>query len=129
MIIKNWCCLELGIGTGRIALPLSRGSLRVHGIELSPATGVIRASSSVHGVQVADCRVPSQHCPKRLLIATRSSPGEIFLEVDARIPRTPDHDRSRNVFVLIDAHRLAALEPSGVRQISLEECLELFHLI
>ncbi len=29
--------LELGIGTGRIALPLSRGGLRVHGIELSPA--------------------------------------------------------------------------------------------
>jgi SAM-dependent methyltransferase len=29
--------LELGIGTGRIALPLSRHGLRVHGIELSPA--------------------------------------------------------------------------------------------
>ena len=29
--------LELGIGTGRIALPLSRRGLRVHGIELSPA--------------------------------------------------------------------------------------------
>ncbi len=29
--------LELGIGTGRIALPLSRRGLPVHGIELSPA--------------------------------------------------------------------------------------------
>ena len=29
--------LELGIGTGRIALPLARQGLRVHGIELSPA--------------------------------------------------------------------------------------------
>jgi SAM-dependent methyltransferase len=29
--------LELGIGTGRIALPLSRRGLCVHGIELSPA--------------------------------------------------------------------------------------------
>jgi SAM-dependent methyltransferase len=29
--------LELGIGTGRIALPLSRRDLRVYGIELSPA--------------------------------------------------------------------------------------------
>jgi SAM-dependent methyltransferase len=29
--------LELGIGTGRIALPLSRRGRRVHGIELSPA--------------------------------------------------------------------------------------------
>jgi SAM-dependent methyltransferase len=29
--------LEFGIGTGRIALPLSRRNVRVHGIELSPA--------------------------------------------------------------------------------------------
>lgn len=29
--------LELGVGTGRIALPLSRCGIRVHGIELSPA--------------------------------------------------------------------------------------------
>jgi hypothetical protein len=29
--------LELGVGTGRIALPLSRRGVRVHGVELSPA--------------------------------------------------------------------------------------------
>src|SRR5438874_628086 len=29
--------LELGIGTGRVALPLSRRGVRVHGVELSPA--------------------------------------------------------------------------------------------
>jgi SAM-dependent methyltransferase len=29
--------LELGVGTGRVALPLSRRGVRVHGIELSPA--------------------------------------------------------------------------------------------
>jgi SAM-dependent methyltransferase len=29
--------LELGIGTGRVALPLSRRGVQVHGIELSPA--------------------------------------------------------------------------------------------
>ena len=29
--------LELGVGTGRIALPLSTRGVRVHGIELSPA--------------------------------------------------------------------------------------------
>jgi 2-polyprenyl-3-methyl-5-hydroxy-6-metoxy-1,4-benzoquinol methylase len=29
--------LELGIGTGRIALPLSRRGIRVHGIDLSEA--------------------------------------------------------------------------------------------
>ena len=28
--------LELGIGTGRVAIPLSRRGVRVHGIELSP---------------------------------------------------------------------------------------------
>ena len=29
--------LELGAGTGRIAIPLSQRGVRVHGIELSPA--------------------------------------------------------------------------------------------
>lgn len=29
--------LELGVGTGRLALPLSRRGVRIHGIELSPA--------------------------------------------------------------------------------------------
>src|SRR5438874_4913959 len=29
--------LELGIGTGRLALPLSKRGVRVHGVELSPA--------------------------------------------------------------------------------------------
>jgi SAM-dependent methyltransferase len=33
----NGAALELGIGTGRVALPLSRRGVRVHGIELSPA--------------------------------------------------------------------------------------------
>jgi len=29
--------LELGVGTGRVGLPLSRRGVQVHGIELSPA--------------------------------------------------------------------------------------------
>jgi SAM-dependent methyltransferase len=33
----NGDALELGVGTGRLALPLSRRGVRVHGIELSPA--------------------------------------------------------------------------------------------
>jgi len=33
----NGGALELGVGTGRLALPLSRRGVRVHGIELSPA--------------------------------------------------------------------------------------------
>jgi SAM-dependent methyltransferase len=32
----NGAALELGIGTGRLALPLNRRGVRVHGIELSP---------------------------------------------------------------------------------------------
>src|ERR671922_2869762 len=34
---RDGAALELGIGTGRIALPLARRGLRVHGIELSEA--------------------------------------------------------------------------------------------
>ncbi|HEY3069079.1 MAG TPA: class I SAM-dependent methyltransferase, partial [Gaiellaceae bacterium] len=37
--------LELGIGTGRIALPLSRRGVRVHGIDLSEARGRRREGS------------------------------------------------------------------------------------
>jgi SAM-dependent methyltransferase len=45
--------LELGIGTGRIALPLSRRGVRVHGIELSPAmVERMRASPGGDGVGV-----------------------------------------------------------------------------
>jgi len=36
-LARSGSALELGIGTGRIALPLSRRGVRVHGIELSPA--------------------------------------------------------------------------------------------
>ncbi|MGI5285681.1 methyltransferase domain-containing protein [Nonomuraea polychroma] len=49
--------LELGIGTGRIALPLSRGGVPVHGIELSPAmVARLRAApgSESIGVTIGD---------------------------------------------------------------------------
>jgi SAM-dependent methyltransferase len=36
-LARSATALELGIGTGRLALPLSRRGVRVHGIELSPA--------------------------------------------------------------------------------------------
>ena len=36
-LAREGAALELGIGTGRIALPLSRRGLRVHGIDLSEA--------------------------------------------------------------------------------------------
>jgi SAM-dependent methyltransferase len=37
VLAGDGAALELGIGTGRIALPLSRRGVAVHGIELSPA--------------------------------------------------------------------------------------------
>jgi SAM-dependent methyltransferase len=45
--------LELGIGTGRIALPLSRRGVRVHGIELSPAMAArLRATPGAANIGV-----------------------------------------------------------------------------
>jgi SAM-dependent methyltransferase len=45
--------LELGIGTGRVALPLSQRGVRVHGIELSPAmVDELRTKSGADGVGV-----------------------------------------------------------------------------
>jgi SAM-dependent methyltransferase len=55
--------LELGIGTGRIALPLSRRGIRVHGIDLSPAmVAQLQAKPGADGIGVtigdfADTRV------------------------------------------------------------------------
>jgi SAM-dependent methyltransferase len=50
--------LELGVGTGRIALPLSERGVRVHGIELSPAmVEELRAKPGAEeiGVTIGDC--------------------------------------------------------------------------
>jgi SAM-dependent methyltransferase len=45
--------LELGIGTGRIALPLAQRGLAVHGIELSPAmVGQLRAQPGADAIGV-----------------------------------------------------------------------------
>jgi SAM-dependent methyltransferase len=49
--------LELGIGTGRVALPLSQRGIRVHGIELSPAMAArLRAKPGADkvGVTIGD---------------------------------------------------------------------------
>jgi SAM-dependent methyltransferase len=46
--------LELGIGTGRIALPLARRGVRVHGIDLSPAmVERLRAKAGDEHIDVA----------------------------------------------------------------------------
>jgi SAM-dependent methyltransferase len=45
--------LELGIGTGRIALPLQARGVPVHGIELSPAMAAkLREKPGAHGIEV-----------------------------------------------------------------------------
>jgi SAM-dependent methyltransferase len=45
--------LELGIGTGRIALPLSRRGIRVHGIDLSPEmVAMLRAKPGADAIGV-----------------------------------------------------------------------------
>jgi SAM-dependent methyltransferase len=49
--------LELGVGTGRLAIPLSRRGVHVHGIELSPAmVAALRAKPGAHeiGVTIGD---------------------------------------------------------------------------
>jgi SAM-dependent methyltransferase len=49
--------LELGIGTGRLALPLSQRGIRVHGIELSPAMAAqlrSKPGAAAIGVTIGD---------------------------------------------------------------------------
>jgi SAM-dependent methyltransferase len=52
-LARSGTALELGIGTGRLALPLSRRGIRVHGIELSPAMAArLQAEPEADGIGV-----------------------------------------------------------------------------
>lgn len=52
-LADDGAALELGIGTGRIALPLSRRGVRVHGIDLSPAmVAQLRAKPGADEIEV-----------------------------------------------------------------------------
>jgi SAM-dependent methyltransferase len=52
-LARSGTALELGIGTGRLALPLSQRGIRVHGIELSPAMAArLRAKPGADGIGV-----------------------------------------------------------------------------
>jgi SAM-dependent methyltransferase len=56
-LARSGNALELGIGTGRLALPLSRRGVEVHGIELSPAmVAQLRAKPGAEriGVTIGD---------------------------------------------------------------------------
>jgi predicted TPR repeat methyltransferase len=52
-LARSGTALELGIGTGRIALPLRQRGVRVHGIELSPAmVARLQAKPGADGIGV-----------------------------------------------------------------------------
>jgi SAM-dependent methyltransferase len=56
-LARGGAALELGIGTGRLALPLSERGVRVHGIELSPAMVAQlrkKAGADTIGVTIGD---------------------------------------------------------------------------
>jgi SAM-dependent methyltransferase len=56
-LAADGAALELGIGTGRLAIPLSQRGVRVHGIELSPAMAAqLRAKAGADdiGVTIGD---------------------------------------------------------------------------
>jgi len=68
--------LELGIGTGRIGLPLSRRGVRVHGIELSPAMVVqlqMQPGASEIDVTVGDFATVKAGGPFRLVYLLRNT--------------------------------------------------------
>jgi 2-polyprenyl-3-methyl-5-hydroxy-6-metoxy-1,4-benzoquinol methylase len=63
--------LEFGIGTGRIALPLSRRGVRVHGIDLSAAM-VARLRAKPGGVaEDGVVRAPASLASGELSVSTR----------------------------------------------------------
>ncbi len=52
-LARSGTALEFGIGTGRLALPLTQRGIRVHGIELSPAMAArLRAKPGADGIDV-----------------------------------------------------------------------------
>jgi len=68
--------LELGIGTGRIALPLSQRGVRVHGIDLSPAmVARLRAKPGAEqiGVTIGDFATTRVGGPFRLAYLVRNT--------------------------------------------------------
>jgi SAM-dependent methyltransferase len=93
--------LELGIGTGRIALPLSRRGVRVHGIDLSPAMlARLRAKpgAGAIGVTVGD------------FATTRvGSTFRLAYLVDNTIGNLTTQDEQFDCFCNVAAH----LEPGG----------------
>jgi SAM-dependent methyltransferase len=69
-LARGGAALELGIGTGRIALPLAQRGIRVHGIELSEAmVAQLRAKPGAQQVGVTVGDFASATVDKRFAIA------------------------------------------------------------
>ena len=76
-LARSGTALELGIGTGRLALPLSERGIRVHGIELSPAMAArLRVQPDADGIGVTIGDFATAHGDR---------------DIRARLPR-PQHD-------------------------------------
>jgi SAM-dependent methyltransferase len=72
----NGACLELGVGTGRVALPLSRRGVPVHGIELSePMVRQLRAQDGASrvGVTLGDFATTTVEGTFRLVYLLRNT--------------------------------------------------------
>ena len=72
-VAGNGAALELGIGTGRIALPLARRGVHVHGIELSEA--MVQQLRAKPGAMTSrslseTSRRPRSRAPSRLLTSS-----------------------------------------------------------
>jgi SAM-dependent methyltransferase len=93
--------LELGIGTGRLALPLSRRGVRVSGIELSPAmVAQLRAQPGAEAVDVTVGDIASVKVDGRFKLA--------YL-VSNTIMNLTTQDAQVDCFCNVAAH----LEPGG----------------
>jgi SAM-dependent methyltransferase len=89
--------LELGIGTGRIALPLSRRGITVHGIELSPAMAARLLGSDIN-VAIGDFATVTVGTNFRMVYLVRNT-----------ITNLTGQDQQINAFRNAAAH----LEPGG----------------
>lgn len=60
-LARDGAALELGLGTGRIALPLGQRGVRVHGIDLSEAmVARLRAKPGAEQIAVTTATSPRQ---------------------------------------------------------------------
>jgi SAM-dependent methyltransferase len=101
-LANGGAALELGIGTGRIALPLARRGVRVHGIDLS--TAMVERLRAKPGAETIDVTIGD--------FAHATAPGRFTLAylVFNTINNLTSQDEQVACFQNVAAH----LEPGGV---------------